>query len=113
MKLLFHENLSRRLVPQLPDRYPGARHPRNFGLCERPDSEIWDHAKKAGFTLVTTDSDFFEFATTHGPPPKVIWLKKWRHPTKDAEAILRGDAVRIHEFARDQDASVLVLERHE
>jgi predicted nuclease of predicted toxin-antitoxin system len=111
VKLLFDENLSRKLVPQLSD--PGSRHVQDFGLCERPDSEIWDQAEQAGFTIGTTDSDFFEFATTLGPPPKAIWLKKWRHPAKDAEAILRREAVRIDEFGRDPHAAVLVLERRE
>jgi predicted nuclease of predicted toxin-antitoxin system len=113
VKLLFDENLSRKLVLRLADLYPDSAHVQDFGLCERSDTEIWDHAKQAGFTIVTTDSDFFEFATTLGPPPKVVWLRKWRRPTIDAEAVLRREALRVEEFGSDPLAAVLVLERHE
>ena len=113
MKLLFDENLSRKLAPQLSDLYPHSRHVEDFGLCQRSDFEIWDQAKQAGFTIVSADSDFFELATTLGPPPKVIWLRKWRDPTRDAEAVFRREAVRVDEFGSDPLAAVLVLEQHE
>jgi hypothetical protein len=38
---------------------------------------------------VTADSDFYELATTIGPPPKVVWLGRWTHPTRDGEMVLR------------------------
>ena len=113
MKLLFDENLSRMLVPQPADLCPESAQVQEFGLCERSDTEIWDRAKEAEFTIVTADSDFFELATTLGPPPKVIWLRKWRRPTIDAEAVLRREAVRVGEFGSDPLAAVLVLERQE
>jgi predicted nuclease of predicted toxin-antitoxin system len=43
-------------------------------LLESPDREIWEFAKARDFVIVSTDSDFYELATTIGPPPKVIWL---------------------------------------
>jgi predicted nuclease of predicted toxin-antitoxin system len=80
-------------------------------LAEQPDREIWEFAKSRDFAIVSTDSDFYELATTIGPPPKVIWLRQWTHPTSDAERVLRRDAIRITEFLADPELSVLVLNR--
>jgi predicted nuclease of predicted toxin-antitoxin system len=62
---------------------------------------------------VTTDADFYELATTLGPPPKVVWLRRWTHPTRDAEFVLRRDAIRLTEFAADAESGILVLDRYE
>jgi predicted nuclease of predicted toxin-antitoxin system len=80
-------------------------------LLESPDREIWEFAKARDFVIVSTDSDFYELATTIGPPPKVIWLRRWTHPTRDAERILRREAVRITGFLADPELGVLVLDR--
>jgi predicted nuclease of predicted toxin-antitoxin system len=80
-------------------------------LLECPDREIWDFARKGGFIIVTADADFYELAAAWGPPPKVIWLRRWRHPTRDAEFVLRRDAIRITEFAADLTLGFLVLDR--
>ena len=109
MKLLFDENLSRRLVARLAELCPNSAHVADAGLLESRDSEICAFAK-AGFVIVTADSDFYELATTIGPPPKVVWLRRWTHPTRDGEMVLRRDAIRITEFAADPDLAVLVLD---
>lgn len=112
MKLLFDENLSRKLVARLSELYPESAHVAEVGLQERPDREIWEFAKRDGFIIVTADSDFYELAMTVGPPPKVVWLRKWTHPNRDAERVLRRDVVRITEFAADPEFGLLVLDRH-
>jgi predicted nuclease of predicted toxin-antitoxin system len=76
-----------------------------------PDRAIWGFARAENFVIVTTDSDFYEFATTIGPPPKVVWLRCWTHPTRDAEQLLRREAVRLTAFAADSELAVLVLDR--
>ena len=111
MKLLFDENLSRKLVQRLEDLYPGSAQVAEVGLARSPDSLIFDYAKRTGFTIVTTDADFFELVTTLGPPPKVVWLRRWSHPTRDAEALLRRNAIRLAEFGSDADAGILILDR--
>ena len=111
MKLLFDENLSRKLVARLAELYPDSVHVAEVGLLESPDLEIWEFAKAEGFMIVTTDSDFYELATTKGPPPKVAWLRRWRHPTSDGERVLRPEAIRITEFASEPELAVLVLDR--
>jgi predicted nuclease of predicted toxin-antitoxin system len=100
VRLLFDENLSRKLVSRLEDLYPGLRVVPNG--CVRA-------LEKRG--CGSTDSDFFELSTTLGPPPKVIWLREWTHPTKDAEGVLRNEAIRIAEFARDPELGLLILEK--
>ena len=81
MKLLFDENLSRKLVVRLAELYPESAHVVEFALLNSPNREIWEFAKTRDFAIVSTDSDFYELATTIGPPPKVIWLRQWTHPT--------------------------------
>ena len=80
-------------------------------LLERPDREIWDFARNGGFVIVSTDADFYELAAALGPPPKVVWLRRWTHPTRDAEFVLRRDAIRITEFAADPALGFLLLDR--
>jgi predicted nuclease of predicted toxin-antitoxin system len=111
VKLLFDENLSRKLVVRLAELYPESAHVVEVDLQERPDREIWEFAKSRDLVIVSTDSDFYELATTLGPPPKVIWLRRWTHPTRDAERVLRREAIRITEFLADPELGVLVLDR--
>ena len=110
MKLLFDENLSRKLVVRLAELYPDSAHVAGIGLLESQDREIWEFAKARNFVVVSADSDFYELATTVGPPPKVVWLRRWTHPTRDAERVLRREAIRITEFAADPELAVLVLD---
>ena len=111
MKLLFDENLSRKLVVCLAELYPESAHVVQFDLLESPDRTIWEFAKTMDFVIVSTDADFYELATTMGPPPKVVWLRRWTHPTRDAEQVLRRNAIRITEFLADPELGVLVLDR--
>jgi predicted nuclease of predicted toxin-antitoxin system len=111
VKLLFDENLSRKLVSRLAELYAGSAHVGDFNLLQQSDRKIWEVAQREKFIIVSTDADFYELATVLGPPPKVIWLRRWRHPTQDAEWVLRREAVRITEFAADPNLSILVLDR--
>jgi predicted nuclease of predicted toxin-antitoxin system len=112
VKLLFDENLSRKLVVRLAELYPESAHVVEVGLLASPDREIWEYGKTRDFVIVSTDSDFYELATTIGPPPKVVWLRRWTHPNRDAEQVLRREAVRITEFVADSELGVLVLDRN-
>ena len=80
-------------------------------MLERPDREIWDFAGKENFIIVTADADFYELAAALGPPPKIVWLRRWTHPTRDAEFLLRRDAIRLTEFAADPARGCLLLDR--
>ena len=71
VKLLFDENLSRQLVVCLPECVPSSRLTLSSSTCSKAqDGEIWEFAKTRDFVIVSTDSDFYELATTVGPPPQ-------------------------------------------
>jgi predicted nuclease of predicted toxin-antitoxin system len=109
VKLLFDENLSRKLVPKLAALFPGSSHVALEGLRGSEDSVVWEFAKTNGFVIITADADFYEMVTTYGPPPKVIWLRSWDYPTAVAEELLRSKAIRLSEFVRDEDQGLLIL----
>jgi predicted nuclease of predicted toxin-antitoxin system len=75
VKLLFDQNISHRVVSKLKDYFPDAKHVRDFNLQFSSDKEIWNFAKENDFAIVTFDSDFNDFATLFGLPPKIIWLR--------------------------------------
>ena len=74
MKLLFDENLSPRLVQLVPAGFPGSVHVRDVGLKGHVDADLWELARRSGFTIVSKDTDFRERSYVEGFPPKVIWL---------------------------------------
>ncbi len=96
MRLLFDQNLSRKLVTLLADIFPDASHVQFHCLTETDDSVIWNFAKTQSFCIVTQDADFAEKSRLYGSPPKVIWLRCGNAPTSIVEAILRSgtDAIR-------------------
>ncbi|MCT7963517.1 DUF5615 family PIN-like protein [Laspinema sp. D1] len=98
MKLLFDQNLSRKLVSRLADVLPGSSHVQLHGLTEADDSEIWEFAKAQNFCIVTQDADFAERSRLYGSPPKVIWLRCGNAPTTTVERILRAGVEIIQQF---------------
>jgi len=109
VRLLFDENLSRRLVARISDLFPDSVHVSSVALLQVPDVVVWEHAKTHDLPIVTADSDFYELATTLGPPPKVIWLRGCDYKTAVAEELIRGQAIRIAEFLGDRERAVLIL----
>lgn len=109
MKLLLDENLSRRLVRRIGDLFEGSRRVSSEGLLQAPDSAVWAYAKANDFSIVTADADFYELATTLGPPPKIIWLRGCDYATAVAEELIRSQAIRIAEFLDEPERAVLVL----
>ena len=105
MKLLFDENLSRKLVPLLHDLFPGSAHVTLVGIGPSArDRDIWNYARENTFAIVTADSDFFFLANTFGPPPGVILLENCDYPTDVALRILRREATRILDFGGSTQA---------
>ena len=78
-------------------------------MLQSSDAAVWECAKARDFAIVTADADFYELATTFGPPPKVIWLRGCDYPTEVAEQLIRSQAIRVAEFLRDEDQGVLIL----
>jgi predicted nuclease of predicted toxin-antitoxin system len=72
LKLLFDQNLSRKLVTRLADLFPDSSHVQFHNLTEADDSDIWEFAKSQDFCIVTQDADFADRSRLYGSPPKVI-----------------------------------------
>lgn len=75
MKLLLDENLSRRIVPFIQERYPGSTQVALMGMEQADDKTIRQYAIDNGYVMTTKDADFYEMNLLYGSPPKVIWLK--------------------------------------
>jgi len=62
VKLLFDQNISFRVLKKIQDIFPNAEQARSLGLEDSSDAEIWNFAKDNGYTIVTFDSDFYDFS---------------------------------------------------
>jgi predicted nuclease of predicted toxin-antitoxin system len=95
LKLLFDQNLSRKLVTRLTDIFLHSSHVQFHALTESEDSEIWEFAKAQDFCIVTQDADFAERSRLYSSPPKVIWLRCGNAPTSSIEAIFRSSVTQF------------------
>ncbi|MDE0492863.1 MAG: hypothetical protein F4Z00_08095 [Acidimicrobiaceae bacterium] len=111
MRLLFDQNLSRRLVVMLAVEYPGSRHVAELGLDTATDRAIWDYAGEHGFMIVSKDSDFRQLAFLLGPPPKAIWVRVGNVSTLDILSVLQQYRQAVEIFASTADEALLVLPR--
>jgi predicted nuclease of predicted toxin-antitoxin system len=109
VKLLFDQNLSRKLVVRLQDIYPDSSHVQFHKLAEVTDTEVWNFAKKNGFYIVTQDADFSERSRLYGSPPKIIWLRCGNVPTNQVEFILRSGIEAIQELESNNTLDCLEL----
>ncbi len=109
MKLLFDQNLSPKLVARLADLFPDSRHVGSVELDRASDAEVWEHARRNGFAIVSKDEDFSDLSVVRGSPPKVLWLQLGNCTTTQVEAVFRRCFAEIDTFSRDSSAGVLVL----
>ena len=63
------------------------------------DAAVWAHARAAGLTLVSKDSDFVDLAVVRGVPPHVVWVQAGNQTTAHDEALLRRHAAEIRALA--------------
>jgi len=75
VKLLFDQNISFRIISKIETSFPEAKQVRQLGIENYSDIEIWEFAKKEGYTIVTFDADFFDLSNFKGHPPKIIWFR--------------------------------------
>ncbi|HZL26687.1 MAG TPA: DUF5615 family PIN-like protein [Acidobacteriaceae bacterium] len=111
MKLPFDENLSRQLVRDLADLYPGSEHVVRLGFERSDDREIWDLARVQRYTIVTQDSDFAERSILEGAPPKIVWIRVGNSRTSEIETLLRASHPAIQKFIVDPIDTCLMLKR--
>ncbi|MDF5716346.1 MAG: DUF5615 family PIN-like protein [Rhizonema sp. NSF051] len=109
MKLLFDQNLSRKLVNCLADIFPNYSHVQFHGLEEKTDTEIWEFAIMNDFCIVTQDADFVERSRLYGSPPKVVWLRCGNAPTKQVESLLHFGVEAIQELLNNPSLHCLEL----
>ncbi len=109
MKLLLDQNLSPRIAAALSDVFPGSMHVRDAGLASRTDIEVWRYAAANGFCVVSKDSDFHQLSFLHGPPPKVVWIRRGNCTTKEIENLLRQSAAAIAQFGEDEESAFLSI----
>lgn len=109
MKLLFDQNLSRRLPARLDDIFPGSAQVWNVGLAESDDTAIWEYARANGFAIVSKDADFQQRSLLFGHPPKFIWLRVGNGSTREVEQLLRRHSATIHTFETEPVESHLIL----
>ena len=98
MRLLFDQNISHRILDLIVNDFPESAHIKDFGLHDKGDKEIWNYAKENNFTLVTFDSDFNDFSTLFGSPPKIIWLRLRNSSTSNVANVLLNKADAIKSF---------------
>lgn len=88
MKLLFDQNISYRIVKKVSDKFSGCLHVSSCGLNDAEDSDIWSFAKLNNYTIVTSDSDFYDLALVRGIPPKIIWIREGNLSTSELANLL-------------------------
>lgn len=109
MKLLFDQNLSRRLVTILATEFPDSSHVGTVDLDTATDREIWDYAAQHDYMIASKDSDFRQLAFLHGPPPKALWLRVGNASTTTIADLLRTHADDIRSFAQSETEALLAL----
>lgn len=107
MRLLFDQNLSRKLVGDLSAEYPGSTHVAIVRMETADDRLVWGYAADHDSILVSKDSDFAQLAFLHGAPPKVIWLRIGNAATTTIARRLREVRVAVEAFVADPDEALL------
>ena len=110
MKLLFDQNLSRRLLPKLEAVFPGSSQVQLLGMETVADLALWSFAKANGYAIVTKDADFVEMSALFGHPPKVVWINLGNVPTSTVLSRLLAHAATIKEFLAGAADGVMELE---
>ncbi len=109
MKLLLDQNISFRLVSKIAEFFPETAQVKELGLINATDIEIWEFAKKNGFTIVTFDADFFELSTLLGFPPKIIWLRTGNTRTEDLALLIQKHSNSLHSFLLENEHGCLEI----
>ena len=109
MRLLFDQNLSRRLVRLLADVYPDSQHVVEVHLDAADDRAVWEFAKEHGLTIVSKDADFRQLSFLFGHPPKTVWLRIGNSPTSVVADLLRSSSSVIAGFLDDAESALLIL----
>jgi predicted nuclease of predicted toxin-antitoxin system len=105
LKLLFDENLSRKLPKKLAADFPDSDHVILCGLEQAEDRVIRRHA----LDNKSRDEDFSLLAADQPGDPKVIWLRRDNASTSEYLRLLQTQREQIEAFANDPHRNVLVI----
>jgi predicted nuclease of predicted toxin-antitoxin system len=101
MRFLFDQNISHRIIKQLPQEFFDSTSVKQAGLMNSTDRQVWEFARKKGYIIVTQDSDFNDLTSLYGFPPKIIWIRSGNLKTKEILQILIDHAGDLEKFALD------------
>lgn len=110
MKFLIDQNISFRVVGLIDRALATVKHVKQLGLVDASDDGIWLYAKNNGYTIITFDSDFIDFATLKGSPPKIIWLRFGNASNLKIANKLIANADTIIKFVEDKNTEIDFLE---
>jgi predicted nuclease of predicted toxin-antitoxin system len=98
MSLLFDQNISIQVKKNIQEYFPTCVHVKEIGLINALDIEIWNYAKSKNLIIVTKDSDFNDFYSLFGFPPKLIWLRIGNSNNKKISDLLINQKNTLLEF---------------
>ena len=98
MKLLFDQNISHRILKILSDQFADSTSVKQENLIDSSDKVIWEFAKKSNYIIVTQDSDFNDFNSLYGFPPKIIWIRTGNLKTEELAYVLKNHFLEIKDF---------------
>ena len=105
MRLPFDQNISFRILKNLPEEFDGSRHVSEVGLSNSTDKDIWKYSKKNDFTVVTFDADFYDISILKGHPPKILWIRTGNLSTNKLIEILQSNLQNITAFLNDEEST--------
>ncbi|WP_026946353.1 DUF5615 family PIN-like protein [Algoriphagus marincola] len=106
MKLLFHQNISPKILKLLPSQLSNSQ---QVGLENSSDMEIFQYARKNNYTIVTFDSDFIDLNGVYGTPPKIIYLNTGNLTTKNISVLLIKNILRISSYLESETDEILEI----
>ena len=109
MKLLFDQNLSRKLPRILDDFYPESSQVLLIWGGPPSDSVIWNYARDNDFVIVTKDVDYVNLSRQRGFPPKVILILSGNGPTQQVAELLRDNFDLIQRFETDRTTGIIEM----
>jgi predicted nuclease of predicted toxin-antitoxin system len=95
VKLLLDENISRRIVFALLEKFPNSSHVEFVGLAGSTDSEICEYAASHGFVIITKDEDFDRLVAIRGYSPKLVKLSLGNSTNDEVARAILGLADQI------------------
>jgi predicted nuclease of predicted toxin-antitoxin system len=114
MKILLDQDISYRLVNKLSSIFSEVQHVKSCNLLDVKDLTIWNYAKTHSYSVVTFDSDFYDFSLLYGHPPKVIWIRTFDQTSTNIEKLLTNFQLSIQQFLQedDENSCLEILDQH-